>query len=87
VLVPEIAAFGEAAHVEHAAPVRKVQVGAFAAHDARRIPLRLHAPTVQDRFPLAAHGDPAVIFVRIAHNVRIPHNVTNASKGRQFQPG
>ncbi len=46
-LVTEIAALGEAAHVEHAAAVLQVQPGARAARDRRCVPLRLGAPAMQ----------------------------------------
>jgi hypothetical protein len=59
-LVSEIAALREAAHVEHAAPVLEVQPGAGATHDGRRVPGGLRAPAVQDGIALRGHATPAV---------------------------
>jgi hypothetical protein len=65
VLVAEVAALGEAAHVEDPAAVREVQVGSGAPDDRRRIPLRLHTPAVQHGIALGRHG-----IARRAHGSR-----------------
>ena len=54
-LVAEVAALGEAAHVENRAAVLEVQVSAGAADHGRGIPLRLRTPAVQDRTALGDH--------------------------------
>jgi hypothetical protein len=55
VLVTEIAAFGQAAHVENRAPVSGQQSRAGAADDGRRIPIGLAAPGMQDRLRFGRH--------------------------------
>ena len=81
VLVPEVAALREAAHVEYPAPVVEMQPRTGPAHDGRRVPLRLDAPAVQDGISLGDHATPAGrygvgtcayrTYVRIAHNATI----------------
>jgi len=81
VLVAEVAALGEAAHVEDRAAILEVQARAGAADHGRRVPLRLHAPAVQDRQALAAHdflgGLRAGRLCAMRTNVRIAHHPTN----------
>jgi hypothetical protein len=61
-LVAEVAALGEAAHVEVFAPLRVAEARAGAADHGRRLPFRLHAPAVQHRVALVAlHRSPPVV--------------------------
>jgi hypothetical protein len=55
-LMAEVAALGEAAHVEDAAAVLREDARAFAADDRRCRPIRLPAPAVQDGFAFGAHA-------------------------------
>ncbi len=55
VLVPEVAALSQAAHVENRAPIGRQQPRAGAADDSRRIPIALAAPGMQDRLRFGRH--------------------------------
>ena len=80
VLVPEIAALGEAAHVEDALAVRGVQPCAFPADDGRRVPVALAAPAVHHgvafgEFSRFVHGIDLCgnrTIIRIANNYKFP---------------
>ena len=80
-LVTQVAALGEAAHVEDRAAVLEVQACAGAADHRRRVPLRLHAPAVQDRVAFVAHAfvSPGSGWQMCAMrtSVRIAHHRTN----------
>jgi hypothetical protein len=54
-LVTEVAALGQAAHVEVIAAIGVEKMRAAAADDRRCVPLRLHAPAVQDVGALVRH--------------------------------
>src|SRR6185312_1552364 len=56
VLVTEVAALREAAHVENQTIIGRAQMGSGAAHDRGRVPLCLSAPAVQDCLVFRAHG-------------------------------
>ena len=61
VLVPEVAAFGQAAAVEHAATVFEVQPGAGATRDRRCVPMLLGAPAVEHGVSFGSQ-DRVVVF-------------------------
>jgi hypothetical protein len=52
VLMAEVAALGEAAHVEDAPAVLEMQPRAGTTDHRRRVPVRLRAPAVQDQVSL-----------------------------------
>src|SRR5690348_12479924 len=52
-LMAEVAALGEAAHVEDAASIRREQACAGTTRDGRRVPVQLNTPRVQDRVALS----------------------------------
>ena len=54
-LMPEVTAFGQAAHVQIVMAVGVPEMRAAAADDGRRLPLGLHTPAVQDAIALATH--------------------------------
>ena len=57
-LMTEVAALGQAAHVEDAAAVGQIEMCASPTGDGRCVPLRLHAPAVQYGIALGAHALP-----------------------------
>jgi len=54
-LVAEVAALGEAAHVEDRAAVGQLQARAAATDDRRRIPVGLNRPAMQHRRAFVGH--------------------------------
>ena len=54
-LVPEVAALGQATHIENLPPVGEVQIRALTSDHGRRIPVGLDTPTVQHGRALGAH--------------------------------
>ena len=63
-LVAEVAALGQAAHVQVLAPLLVAKARAGAADHGRRLPFRLHAPAVQHRIALVAHRSPPLCDYR-----------------------
>jgi hypothetical protein len=55
VLMPEIAAFGQTAHVQIIMAVRIPEMGATSADNGGGLPLGRHTPTVQNGIALAHH--------------------------------
>jgi hypothetical protein len=55
-LVTQIAAFGEAAHVENAPASGREEMGTASTHDVRSIPLGLLTPAMKNRFPFRTHA-------------------------------
>ena len=54
-LVTQVTALGQAAHIENPPPIGEVETGALTADHSRGIPFGLDAPAVQHRRALGAH--------------------------------
>jgi hypothetical protein len=54
-LVAEIHALGQTAHIKITTPFRIHEVSAFTAHNSRSIPVRLDTPTMQYVVALTGH--------------------------------
>ena len=65
-LMPEVTAFGQAAHVQIVMAVGVPEMRAAAADDGRRLPLGLHTPAVQDAIALANHFG---VFLKVLSKV------------------
>jgi hypothetical protein len=76
-LMPEVAAFGKAAHVQIIMAVGVPEMGAPSADNGRGLPLDRHTPTMQHAIALPDHGQEPVAsgfsfdnrtLIRIAHS-------------------
>src|SRR5437870_4032003 len=77
-LMPQVAAFGQTAHVEIIMAVGVPEMGAASADNGGRLPLGRHAPAMQNAIALADHGKSLLpttnpqfdnrTIIRIAHH-------------------
>lgn len=75
VLMPEIAAFGQTAHVQIIMAVCIPEMGATSADNGGGLPLGRHTPSMQDAVALVNHGREFAAFdnrtlIRIAHQIK-----------------
>jgi len=73
--MPEIAAFGQTAHVQIIMAVRVPEMRATSTDNRRRLPLGRHTPGVQNAVALVNHRTKGVAFdnrtlIRIAHFIK-----------------
>jgi len=69
-LMPQVAALGQAAHVQVVTAVLVPEMGAASPNDGRRLPLGLDTPAMQDAFAFADRRTDLVLEIHLSLPVR-----------------
>jgi hypothetical protein len=78
-LMPQVAAFGQTAHIEIIIALGVPEMGAPSADNGWGLPLSRHTPAMQNAIALADHGRGLLVTVALAFDnrtlIRIAHDI------------